>query len=140
MHVELRDEARDDLVDGAIFYGEQSADLDQYFLKCLRVDIEKLQSIGGIHEQYRGFYRSLSERFPYAIYYLVSGEFVDVVAILDCGSNIGCRTRRLSRRSYGQKNEKLLAGCDGFGFFTVSVYRRVLHWNPNRRMVTCAAS
>jgi len=39
MHVELRDEARDDLVDGAIFYGEQSAGLDGYFLKCLRQDI-----------------------------------------------------------------------------------------------------
>ena len=45
MHVELRDEARDDLVGGAIFYGEQSSDLDQYFLKCLRQDIEKLQSV-----------------------------------------------------------------------------------------------
>ena len=56
MHVEIRDEARDDLVDGAIFYGELSVDLDQYFLKCLRKDIEKLQSTGGIHEQYRGFH------------------------------------------------------------------------------------
>ncbi len=38
--------------------GEQSADLDQYFLKCLRQAVEKLQSTGGIHEQYRGFHRS----------------------------------------------------------------------------------
>ena len=49
MHVELRDEARDDLVDGAMFYGEQSVDLDQCFLKCLREDIKTLQSTGGIH-------------------------------------------------------------------------------------------
>ncbi len=56
MHVEIRDEARDDLVDGAIFYGEQSADLDQYFLKCLREEIEKLQSTVGIHQHYRGFH------------------------------------------------------------------------------------
>lgn len=35
MHVELRDEACDDLVDGAMFYGEQSVVLDRYFLKCL---------------------------------------------------------------------------------------------------------
>ena len=97
MHVELRDEARDDLVDGAIFYGEQSADLDRYFLKCLRQDIEKLQSTGGIHEQYSGFHRSLSERFPYAIYYLVSGELVDVVAILDCRSDPGAIDSRLRR-------------------------------------------
>jgi plasmid stabilization system protein ParE len=97
MHVELRDEARDDLVDRAIFYGEQSDDLDQYFLKCLRKDIEKLQSTGGIHEQYRGFHRSLSERFPYAIYYLFSGELVDVVAILDCRSDPAAIDYRLGR-------------------------------------------
>ncbi len=72
MNVELRHEARDDLVEGAVFYGEQSDGLDGYFLKCLRHDIEKLQSSGGIHEQYRGFHRSLSKRFPYAIYYLIS--------------------------------------------------------------------
>lgn len=97
MHVELRDEARDDLVDGAMFYGEQSAGLDGYFLKCLRQDIEKLQSIGGVHEKYRGFHRSLSERFPYALYYLVSEELVDVVAILDCRSDPVSIESRLGR-------------------------------------------
>lgn len=84
MNVELRDEARDDLVDGAIFYGRQSYGLDEYFLGCLREDIAKLESTGGIHEQYQGFHRSLSERFPYAIYYLVDGGIIDVVAVLDC--------------------------------------------------------
>lgn len=74
MHVELRDEARDDLVDGAIFYGEQSADLDQHFLKCLRQDIEKLQSTGGIHEQYRGSTDRCQNVFlsPYTIWFLES--------------------------------------------------------------------
>ena len=47
MNVELRDEARDDLVEGAVFYGEQSDGLDGYFLKCLREDIEKLESTPG---------------------------------------------------------------------------------------------
>jgi len=69
MHVELRDEARDDLVDGAIFYGEQ----------------------------YRDFHRSLPERFPYAIYCLVSDELVDVVAILDCRSDPAAIDSRLGR-------------------------------------------
>ncbi len=36
MNVEVRDEARDDLVDGAVFYGDQSPGLDDYFLDCLR--------------------------------------------------------------------------------------------------------
>ncbi|MBX3418858.1 MAG: type II toxin-antitoxin system RelE/ParE family toxin [Pirellulaceae bacterium] len=97
MHVELRDEAREDLVYGAMFYAEQSAGLDGYFLKCLRQDIEKLQSIGGVHEKYRDFHRSLSDRFPYAIYYLVAEEFIDVVAILDCRSDPTAIDSRLGR-------------------------------------------
>ncbi len=84
MNVELRDEARDDLVNGAVFYGEQSSGMDEYFIRCLREDIQKLKTTGGIHEKYNGFYRSLSERFPFAIYYTITEEIIDVVAILDC--------------------------------------------------------
>lgn len=97
MNVELRDEARDDLVNGAAFYCEQSAGLDEYFLKCLREDIKKLETTGGVHEKYRGFHRSLSDRFPYAIYYLVVEEIVDVVAVLDCRRNPAVLNTRLGR-------------------------------------------
>jgi nicotinic acid phosphoribosyltransferase len=76
MNVELRDEARDDLVNGAAFYGEQSVGLDEHFLRCLREDIKKLEATGGIHEKYLGFHRSLSDRFPFAIYYFVAEEIV----------------------------------------------------------------
>lgn len=31
-----------------------------------------------------GFHRLLSRRFPYAVYYLVEPETIDVYAILDC--------------------------------------------------------
>lgn len=54
MRVELRDEARDDLVDGAVFYGGQATGLDEYFLGCLRADLTKLVTTFGIHELYRG--------------------------------------------------------------------------------------
>ena len=97
MNVELRDEARDDLVDGAVFYGGQSNGLDEYFLDCIREDVEKLKATGGVHEQYYGFHRSLSKRIPYAIYYQVSGDHVDVVAILDCRSDPAIINARLGR-------------------------------------------
>jgi plasmid stabilization system protein ParE len=97
MNVELRDEARDDLVEGAAFYAEQSTGLDEYFLGCLRQDLEKLETTGGIHELFRGFHRSLSERFPYAIYYQFSGNLVDVVAILDCRKDPLTANARLGR-------------------------------------------
>ena len=97
MNVELRDEARDDLVNGATFYGEQSAGLDDYFLVCLREDLRKLESTGGIHEKHRGFYRALSDRFPYAIYYLMTEGIVDVVAVLDFRRNPVELTNRLGQ-------------------------------------------
>ncbi len=64
MRVELRDEATEDLVDGAAFYAEQSIGLDEHFLESLRTDLHLLETTAGVHETYRGFYRSLSKRFP----------------------------------------------------------------------------
>lgn len=43
MRVELRDEARDDLVAGAEFYGRQSPGLEHYYLECLREDLRHLE-------------------------------------------------------------------------------------------------
>lgn len=97
MRVELRDEARDDLVDGALFYGRQSPGLDDYFIDCLREDLKDLESIAGIHEMYHGFHRKLSERFPFAIYYKVAEDLVDVVAILDCREDPDATNARLGR-------------------------------------------
>lgn len=97
MNVELRDEARDDLVHGAVFYREQSIGLDEYFLKCLREDMKKLEVTCGVHEQYHGFHKALSDRFPYAIYYLISEDTIDVVAILDCRRDPVAINSRLSR-------------------------------------------
>ncbi len=99
MRVELRDEARDDLVRGALFYGEQSPGSDGYFIDCLRADLKNLESHYGIHEVYRGFHRCLSERFPFAIYYLMADERVDVVAILDCREDPIEADARLGRTS-----------------------------------------
>ena len=97
MRVELRDEARSDLVNGAAFYRHISAGLDQHFLDCLRSDLKALESTAGVHEIYRGFHRKLSERFPFAIYYLVSEPIVDIVAILDCREDPRATDQRLGR-------------------------------------------
>lgn len=97
MHVELRDEARGDLVIGALFYGKQSPGLDDHFLACLRDDLKQLETTFGIHEKYRGFHRKLSQRFPFAIYYLVTESCVDVVAILDCREDPEATDSRLGR-------------------------------------------
>lgn len=97
MRVELRDEAREDLFDGSVFYGEQSKGLDEHFLECLRSDLHLLETTAGVHEIYRGFHRSLSKRFPFAIYYLVADNLADVVAILDCRQSPDDIDTRLGR-------------------------------------------
>lgn len=97
MRVELRDEARADLVAGALFYGRQSPGLDEHFIESLRADMKQLESSFGIHEVYRGFHRKLSRSFPFAIYYQLTEDYVDVVAILDCRENPGATNARLGR-------------------------------------------
>jgi hypothetical protein len=97
MRVELRVEAREDLVNGALFYGRQSPGLDEYFIESLHEDLKALERIPGVHERYRGFYRKLSRRFPFAIYYLVKGDVIDVVGILDCRSDPIFTNARLGR-------------------------------------------
>jgi hypothetical protein len=97
MRVELRTEARIDLVDGAEFYENVSPGLGEHFLKCVRDDLASLASTAGIHESYRGFHRSLVRRFPFAIYYLVTSEVVDVVGVLDCRVEPKSTDERLGR-------------------------------------------
>jgi plasmid stabilization system protein ParE len=38
----------------------------------------------GVHPQFFGYYRSLSKRFPYAIYYKMNGDVIEVWRVLDC--------------------------------------------------------
>lgn len=97
MHVELRVEARDDLIDGALFYEQQRQGLGDYFADCLFEDLERE---AGIHEIVFGLHRKLSKRFPFAIYYRTEESAVDVVAILDCRRDpdwIASRLRRTMR-------------------------------------------
>jgi hypothetical protein len=49
--------------------------LGVYFLDSLFSDIG---------EQFFGYYRALSKRFPYAIYYRVNGQTIQVWRVLDC--------------------------------------------------------
>jgi hypothetical protein len=95
MRVELRVEARQDLIQGALFYDEQREGLGSYFAECLWSDLERLEGEAGIHEIVYGLHRKLSKRFPFAIYYRVEQSVIDVVAILDCRGDPDATTERL---------------------------------------------
>lgn len=88
MKLRILDAASDDLVEGFSFYVRREQGIGDYFLTCLYSDIESLRVFGGIHRTvYKNLHRSLSKRFPFAIYYTVEDETVIVRAILDCRRN-----------------------------------------------------
>jgi len=88
--------AKEDLRDGFAFYEAQERGLGDYFYDCLMSDIDALAYYGGVHRQYRGFYKALSARFPFAIYYKLSDGTVRVYAVLDNRRNPERNDVRLS--------------------------------------------
>ena len=47
-------------------------------------DVRLLPAYAGIHLQVNGFHRMLIKRFPFALYYLIEADTIDIYAILDC--------------------------------------------------------
>ncbi len=82
--VEIGPSARADLLAGFEFYEAQRSGLGEYFTDSLLSDLEGLLIYAGVHTQIRGgLYRTLSIRFPYAIYYRLGEDTASVLAILD---------------------------------------------------------
>lgn len=81
--VVVLDEAVEDLVDGRNFYESIEEGIGDYFIDCLLSDINSLRIHAGIHAERLGFYRTLSKRFPFAIYYDIDQNITRVAAVLD---------------------------------------------------------
>ena len=84
MKIEILSIAMSDIQFGQQFYEQQQEGLGAYFLDSLFSDIDALLLYAGIHQQFFGYYRALSKRFPYAIYYCVNGQIIQVWRVLDC--------------------------------------------------------
>ena len=84
MKIQILDEAEQDLVNGFQFYEAQDRGLGDYFLDSLYSDIDSLQLYAGIHPRFFEYHRALSKRFPFAIYYRITGKVARVYAVLDC--------------------------------------------------------
>lgn len=97
MKIRILPSAMEDLLDGYHFYERQAPNLGSYFLDSLYSDIDSLLLYAGIHNVVYGKHRSLSKRFPYAIYYSVEDETVRVHAVLDCRRNPAWIRRRLRK-------------------------------------------
>ena len=97
MRVELRAEARQDLIGASLFYEAQREGLGGYFIDRIFSDLEALESEAGIHVVVYGLHRKLSGRFPFAIYYRVEKSLIDVIAVLDCRRDPQAIEQRLGR-------------------------------------------
>jgi hypothetical protein len=84
VEIRLLETAKVDLREGWKFYQQYSAGLGDYFLDSMQADVRSLKVFAGIHEMSEGFHRMLAKRFPFAVYYLIEDETIDVYAILDC--------------------------------------------------------
>jgi len=95
LKIRLLSLALDDLEAGRRFYERQQAGLGDYFLDSLFSDIDSLLLYAGIHQKVFGYHRTLSRRFPFAIYYRVDGEDIQVWRVLDCRQNPASIRERL---------------------------------------------
>ncbi len=84
MEIRLLESAKEDLRESWNFYELASVGLGDYFLDCIQADVRSLQVFAGIHEMSDGFHRMLVKRFPFAVYYLLRDETIEIYAILDC--------------------------------------------------------
>ena len=99
MTLRILDRAEGDLVGGFHFYEAQQPGLGAYFLDNLYGDIESLHLYAGIHRKiWKRYHRLLSKRFPYAVFYTVTGDEISVHAVLDCRRNPAWIRRQLRGR------------------------------------------
>ncbi|MCV6608331.1 MAG: type II toxin-antitoxin system RelE/ParE family toxin [Campylobacterales bacterium] len=87
MIIEVLDEAEKDIEKGFYFYESNGAGLGRYFVDSILPDIDSLVIFGGIHFQVNGYFRLLSKKFPYGIYYKMQDEKIFVYGVLDSRQN-----------------------------------------------------
>jgi len=87
MIIKVLDEAEKDIENGIYFYEAQNKGLGRYFLDTIMADIDSLLIYAGIHIKIKGYYRLLSKRFPFSIYYKIKDETIYIYAVLDCRQN-----------------------------------------------------
>ncbi|MEA1917357.1 MAG: type II toxin-antitoxin system RelE/ParE family toxin [Campylobacterota bacterium] len=87
MKIKILDDAERDIAIGISFYESQGSGLGKYFLDSILSDIESLHIFAGIHILVSEYYRLLSKRFPFSIYYKIKDDTIFVYAVLDSRKN-----------------------------------------------------
>ncbi|MDX8399558.1 MAG: type II toxin-antitoxin system RelE/ParE family toxin [Gallionellaceae bacterium] len=82
MKIEILSIAMSDIQSGQHFYEQPQEGLGIYFLDSLFSDIDS--AVRRYLSAIFTYFRALSKRFPYAIYYRVNGQAIQVWRVLDC--------------------------------------------------------
>ena len=101
MEIRVLETAKEDLREGWKFYENNAVGLGEYFLDCIQADVRSPKIYAGIHEMAEGCHRMLVKRFPFAVYYLIDDDRVDVYAILDCRRDPDWIAKRLDSSRIG---------------------------------------
>lgn len=81
-HLELIAEAEADLGEAFDYYEGQLSGLGRELVSTLEQQLERIvENPSQYQVRYRGVRRAVMQRFPYAVFYLVEGEAVVVLAI-----------------------------------------------------------
>lgn len=85
MNVHIRQTAREDILEAALFYDDQEEGLGVEVMAFLDQKIRDLAMYAGIHPVIRGFHRAtLRGQFPYfRVYYTMEADGMWVRAVLD---------------------------------------------------------
>jgi hypothetical protein len=98
MKIKILNSSNQDLMDGYWFYEKQAEGLGVFFLDSLFSDIDSLTIYAGIHPLFfEKYYRLLSKRFPFAVYYRIEDDIILVYAVLDCRRNPAWARKKLNK-------------------------------------------
>ncbi len=98
MKIKILNEAVQDIENGMFFYESQKENLGNFFLDTIFSDIESLHIYAGVHTKISSFYRLLSKRFPFAIYYKIENNLILIYAVLDCRQNPSWINNKLGKK------------------------------------------
>ncbi|CAN5747282.1 hypothetical protein BH24ACI3_BH24ACI3_14830 [soil metagenome] len=98
MKIVITESASDDISEGYLFYERQFHGLGGYFESSIFADIRSLVVYAGIHELHFGdYFRMIASHFPYAIYYKVEENLIEIWAIIDTRRDPAKIGKRFSR-------------------------------------------
>ena len=97
MNIKILNDAQNDIAKAMLFYENQKDKLGEYFLDSIMSDIESLYIYYGIHFKVKDYFRVLSKRFPFSIYYKFDKNFIYIYAVLDCRQNPSLLNTRLEK-------------------------------------------